>query len=178
MLKWLRKQMQQMTQQDGLTLIELIVVVAIIAILAFTITPRVLDALDNSKKNGARSVANEIHSGLERFYANKGTDGAEHYPTELNATTLISTYAHLRSILADTVSLTSNTDNVMTDFTYVPQLVSSGGAITAAALTNKAQFYCFQFKAKDKVTTHFTVSPHGIDENAGSFIACPTTTTP
>lgn len=148
MLNWIRKQLRK---EDGLTLIELIVVVAIIAILAFTITPRVLDALDNSKKNGARSVANELHSAMERYYANEAVSASGKYPIPVAATT--DKFVDLRGQLGTkTLGLTSSSANVFTDFKFTGNTTTDGSN------------YCVSFIAKDKATTIFRITPAGVEE--------------
>jgi len=148
-----------MLKNDGLTLIELIVVVAILAILAFTITPRVLDSLDNSKLNGARSVANELHSAMERYFANQGVSGAETYPM-----TTVDDWDELRLELGNTLALTNSADNVFAaDPTYEPNTLGAEGAVET--LGTRADWYCVEFTGRDRVPTTFTITPKGVYEN-------------
>lgn len=58
-------------------MIELIVVVAILGVLAAVLTPRVLDSLDNARRNGALAFGKEIQLAMERYYVDH--DGG--YPT-------------------------------------------------------------------------------------------------
>jgi len=177
MLNWIRKQLQK---EEGLTLIELIVVVAIIAILAFTITPRVLDALNNSKLSSARSVANELHSAMERFYANAGVAGTDTYPVLLTGAPATNNFSNLRTVLGDTLGMTTNTDSVFTagTFNYRPydQEAPVAADLIAAGAGTRALWYCVQFTARDRDTTDFLVSPTGVTENpAGAVVTaqCP-----
>lgn len=168
MLNWIRRQMKQ---EEGLTLIELIVVVAIIAVLAFTITPRVLTALDNSRLNGARSVANELHSSLERFYVNKDVAGTATYPLVVTHT-----FSDLRAVLSSDVGLTSSTDNVFaqTGSPAVPVFgwyaySDAAGTTLITGTSTAALNYCIRFTAKNSPATHFRVTPQGVDEAATAF---------
>jgi prepilin-type N-terminal cleavage/methylation domain-containing protein len=67
----------KLRRQDGFTLIELIVVVAILGILAAVLTPRVLDAMDSAKRNGALAFGKEIQLAMERYYV----DSDNGYPS-------------------------------------------------------------------------------------------------
>lgn len=164
MLNWIRRQMKQ---EEGLTLIELIVVVAIIAVLAFTITPRVLTALDNSRLNGARSVANELHSSLERFYVNKDVTGTATYPAITDTD-----FESLRDVLKSDVGLTTSTDNVFATGTFAYNAYSSGTTALVSGGT-VALNYCILFTAKNSPPMNFKVTPEGVEEDDTAALTCP-----
>lgn len=174
MLKWLRKQMQQMMQQEGLTLIELIVVVAIIAILAFAVTPRVLDALENSKRSSARSIATEFHSALERFYVNRGSAGTAAYPDGTGAN-----FTYLTTILGNSLTLSSTNNNVFdattvsyTGYTGAGAAIATPAAAAIPTHNHLAAWYCLRFDSQDRDTTTYQVTPAGVTENPAG--TCPT----
>lgn len=154
MLKmWLRR---FQSREEGLTLIELIVVVAIIAILAFTITPRVLDALNNSKLNSARSLASELHAAMERYYTNAGTGSSS--PQYLESAS-IADVKDLTTALGSTVS-TNNADKNVKDFSWESN-------------TSNDQSYCFYIQAADSKGTYLMVQPKGVTESTSTPTSCP-----
>lgn len=152
MMRWFNRIQKD---EKGLTLLELIVVVAIIGILAFTITPRILQALDDSRLNSALSVGNELHNSMERYWAAKNPPA---YPTGGST----GTFAELRAELTDVVGLSTTTGNVFTDFKY------SRTAGTATA----AETYCVELKTKSKDTPWIKVSPAGVENTGATQPGC------
>lgn len=126
-------------EEAGITLIELIVVVAIIGVLAWLITPRVLATLNDSKVNSAESVANEVHSSLER-YAAQNTQ----YPAAL------ATWTSVGSTLD--VSVSNNTKILDTT--------------TWSYSRSAVDVFCAHFTAKDKDNTTFKIEKTGVTKGA------------
>ena len=121
-------------KRDGFTLIELIVVVAILGILAAVVTPRVLDAIDNAKKNSALAFGKEIQLAMERVYLKDGE-----YPLQdtiqvataadriTNLVGLLDDYTTINAANITSVSYTSTADD---DYTLVIELKDSNRTIT------------------------------------------------
>lgn len=139
--------------QQGVTLLELIVVVAIIGILSFTITPRILQALDDSRLNAAVAIGNELHSSLERYYAAQMPPAYPFFPGGSAG------WADLRAKLQDVVGLSANTGKVFKDgsFTYK----SADGAT-----------YCLSYQSQSKGNPTVRVTPDGVDYGVG-VAGCP-----
>lgn len=133
------------SEQSGLTLMELIVVIAIIGILAFTITPRVLQALDDARLNSVMSIGNELHAAMERYWAAQPSPGYPDTDTD---------WAALRDQLSTVVGLGTPTDSNFTDFVYYVN-----GDLTD---------YCISMDAKNKDTTTVRVTPGGVEKDGAS----------
>lgn len=144
--------------QGGFTLIELVVVVAILAIIAFLVTPRVLDALDKSKKNSAISVMNEVAGALERYAAKLGETAVAEYPS-LTTTSGAAGYDELRTALAADATLpesaTSGRYFDLTTFAYDNPTTTGGD-------------YAVEVTATDRAGTVICARPSGV-----TLAACP-----
>lgn len=159
---------RSLRQQKGLTLIELIVVVAIIAVLAFTITPRVLDALSNSRYSGAKSAANELHAALERYYTDKGVVGAGTYPQIAAASDNMGTLA---ATLGDSTGVSNTTANIFGSFAYKAYTDNPGTATWTTGSTAAAKYYCIAAADKNAGTDQkfFRITPKGVEEGTTAF---------
>lgn len=72
-----------MTKDKGFTLIEIIGVMAVIAILASMATPRIFDAIEDSKVTALIQQANSLKTTVADFYADTGV-WPRHIPTQAN----------------------------------------------------------------------------------------------
>lgn len=157
MLNRLRK------EQEGLTLIELIVVVAIIGVLAWLITPRVLEALNNSKLQSAVAVATELQSGLERY----ATDYDAKYPV----TAAADTWGELTGVLGSYVTIAQNdTSNILLDAN--PLTTDTDYVATPGTATTPSTF-CFVIQARDRQNTYIKVEETGISTDSAGALNCP-----
>lgn len=70
-------------RMKGFTMIELLIVIAVLGILAVAVLAAInpIEQINRGKDTGSRSDAEQLISGIERFYATKG-----YYPWQVSAT--------------------------------------------------------------------------------------------
>ena len=169
-----------MKKTKGFTMIELLIVIAVLGILAVAVLAAInpIEQINRGRDTGGRSDAEQLISGIDRYYATKGQYPWMNDPHDSQAmafTAINSLDAVLSNLVTETGELKESFRNRLTGADYNTLYIYNGGDqgdSTYACFVPKSEAFLDDAEERCEITLYPDDFDAECDAGGGNYYSC------